>query len=79
MAFLKSSHILWCNHDRCCIKKILESDDSPTKSMVLVITEIYSHDNDDVTDGSCDQTDAKVLNYYYITFVLKCLHFIYVT
>ena len=55
----------------------MERDDSPTKSMVLVITEIYSHDNDDVTDGSCDQTDAKVLNYHYIAFVFKSLHLCY--
>ena len=53
-------HELWCNNDRSCIKKILERDDSPTKSMVLVITEICSHDNDDIIDGSCDQSNAKV-------------------
>jgi len=47
-------------NDRSCIKKILEHDDNSMKSMVLVITEICSCD--DVTDGSCDQTDVKVLS-----------------
>ena len=34
-------------------------DESPTKTMVLVVTEL-SHNNDGVTDGLCDQTNAKV-------------------
>ena len=34
--------------------------------MVLVITEICSHD-DDVIDGSCDQPDVKVLSF--VTFI----------
>ena len=35
--------------------------------MVLVITEIYSYDDD--IDGSCDQTDVKVLSY--MTFIIS--------
>lgn len=44
--------------------------------MVLVITEICSYDDDDVTDGSCDQTDIKVLTciaFKLIIDVLCCL------
>ena len=44
---------------RSCIKKILERDDNPTKTMVLVITEICSFDDNAIDN----EDDIKVLSY----------------